>query len=95
MDLTALSSMLQPYLSGVQHNALPFLAGAMLTHPLLCADLLFKAWMAFPLTRAYTLAHPDAVINWIDSFREEIDKKVKEAAAPAPAPAPPADQGKP
>lgn len=73
---------IQPYINLVHQNWAPFMLGAILTHPVLLADLTFKVMMWCPPIKAYMIAHPDKVNEWIDAFQAELEKNIKESSAP-------------
>lgn len=67
---------LQTALAYAHSHAGPFIAGAVLTRPVLCADLAFKLAMKTPLKYAI-LANSRTINTWIDSFQAEFDKNVE------------------
>ena len=89
MDLQQFSSALFE-----QHkNVAMFLLGAIGSHPVLCADLVFKGLMRTPFKPLVLKAAP-TIIAWADTFEAEIaknvkDEEAKEAAAASSTPSTP------
>ena len=88
---------LQLALAYAQEHAASFLAGAIITRPVLCADLLFKGAMKVPGARALILLNWSTISAWIDAlqaqFAKDVDAEKQKEAPPAvtpPAAAPPA-----
>lgn len=64
----------------VMSHAGPFLAGAILTRPVLCADLVFSAIMKSPL-KPLVLMNAPTINKWIDAFQAEFQKNIDEDKA--------------
>lgn len=93
MDLTQMLNAANSMIQGHSHDALMLMAGAIVSHPAQCADLVFKLLMASPFKPLVLQAAP-TVLEWADTFEAEIAKNLKreaDAAAAAP-PAPPSPE---
>ena len=56
---------------------LPFMVGAIVTRPILCADIAFKAAMKTPF-RHVILWNAPTINKWIDEFQAQFSKDVEE-----------------
>lgn len=77
---------LQQVADAVQQNYVPFLVGALVSRPVILADLLFQVVIRSPLKYVLLTKRTRQTINsWIDAFQAEINKKAEaeEAAAEA------------
>lgn len=74
-------------LSFLQSHAAPFVLGVVVSHPGLCADLVFQGCMKVPFLKKLLMTQLPLLNKWVDSFQDELNKDaVEQAVKEAPKP---------